>query len=436
MERARARGWLVPALLLGIFAAGLYGLAEHQGRSASLANLDALYQGAFHGAVAQWDEAQGSLTRALLVTDGRYTARELSHAAEHAAMAQTDLTRWPKSLFDGTVAGFLGYVAAFADRLAGTVSERGSMTQSERMQLQSLQAGARQITADLRGLQDVVTGRKGVFVDRTIEPAGAVAVTDPLARRLWSLHAHAAGLLPHEMAPGFGQNPGGRGITPAAARQVACAFAGVPQALNARTERLGAGYPYPGFLVTIDSDRKPGGQTHVAVAARNGAVLWMSRTGPAGPDRLGVFQAEVAARRFLAKRHIENLRLVSQDTYAGKAAFTYAPERGGVAFADKPIFVKVSLANGQVLAYDGSGYAADGLSFVSLRPAVTPARARTAVCATARVEGVHLVLTRAYGERPKLVYRLLVRTRSDTFRVDVDAGNARVLGVSTISQSL
>ena len=431
MRKRRAPGWVVPALLMGLLAAGLYGYDEHTQKSASLAALETQYQGAFHGAVFDADEAGEALSRAGATTGAGMAARQLHLAGLHAAAAQAELARLPAYLGgdnSGRLREYFGYVRDEADRLASAHLDGTGYSGRERAAVRRLAAGTARVTAGLRAVQGEALAR-GVRLSAIGSARARAAQDTPFARRFGELENTAALLTPAGAAQSAAQKPPGQGLTQEQAIGRAREFAGVPPSTAAAASILGPGYDYRGYLVTLGSGPDGRPRAHVAVLKDGGGVLWMARESAPGAPRADVAQGASIARAFLARNGFQRLQLLREDRYGDKAAYVFCPVAAGVWLQDQPVFAKVSLSEQRVVGYDGAAYLLGGLPRVALRPAISAAAARRAVSPEIRVAKSRLAVTAVDG-RPRLVYELLGQSAGGAFQIDVDAQTGAVLSVA------
>ncbi|MHB1627605.1 MAG: hypothetical protein ACYCVB_04400, partial [Bacilli bacterium] len=258
-------GWAIPALVVGLAGALLYGFNEHQLQSASLVQLESNYQAAFHGMVYDIDQMQDALASAQVTTSAGFVNAQLRLAARYAAIGQTDSNRLPSALSaSGAISDFLGRVITTADDLASAHADGAKLTAGEQRTVQRLYTESTRLEGATRALQTDFLKSPSSFA--TIGANVEAADYRSLVRRIWALnvsprHSPVSAAAAEPASPlraNASQKPrqGRAGVlTEAQAIARAKAFAGAAARDPANVARLGSGFDAPGYMVTV---RQPG----------------------------------------------------------------------------------------------------------------------------------------------------------------------------------
>ncbi|MCY0869861.1 MAG: germination protein YpeB [Firmicutes bacterium] len=426
--------WVIPALGLGIVAAGLYGISEHQQNAAALAALDGAYGGALHGMVSEADQMREALGAANSIRSEDQLRMELAQAGEHAALASANAARMNTHVlayrglqtFFGTEHEKIGRLLAVADA--------GPLSPAERSQLRQLEQQTTAVTARLRGAQSNVLAT-GVHPSDLAMAAvrGAGRVESPTLKRLQAVdrfaewHAHKPGAL---RAP---QERIGMDIGSTRAKAIARETLGIGSQAPVRVSRFGAAYPQPGYLVEVIGS---GGRsvTSVGVMQHSGVVISLDRAHSSGARALTMALGRAAALNFIERHAGGRVALYDEDSYGNVAAFTFVPTVRSVRLEDDPVFVKVSLVDGKVVDYDGVNLATASLPNMSLRPRLSPSAISRDIQGDVRVGPAVLAIIRIH-DVPTLVWNALLERRGDTYRAWVSADTGRLEKIAQLTKA-
>ncbi len=433
--------WLVPALALGIVATGLYGYNEHQLRSASLVQLENGYQGAYHSMASNVDEMQNALSKSLVTTAPGVVNDELKSAARYAVMAQESSARLPVTLHDASLQTFFGNVETECDALVTLHQDGSKLSKPEVAVVAGLNKNATILEREVRNMEPQVWNKTGAYA---LAAALGTTQKSPLASGFKHIDGITKALLSHEMAPstmgssnrylkGTGVADTGVKITPAQAIANAKKFAEAAAGTTGTAQRLGPGYGYKGYLVTLKSPQKDGVPTYVAVSLHRGLALWMTRFEAFEAPKLNMIQAQMAGESFLKNRGYHHLAVVDTDSYQGKAVYRFAPLKNGVLFLTQPVLLQVSLHDGQVLAFDATQYLTTEVSSVPTVPRISLAQAKRDTSPKYQLGPTRLAVIELPDRRPVLVYDLLGRQDGNTFRIYVNAVTGQQVGVEKLT---
>jgi len=434
MPRTHRSSWVIPALGLGIVAAGLYGLSEHQQNAAALVALDGAYGGALHGMVSDADHLRAALGAANSVHSIAQVRTQLAQAGEYAALGSADASRVDTHVlaqrglqtFFGSAHARIGHLLEAADG--------GALTSAERLQLGQLEHQTTVVTARLRGVQ-------AGLLDAGVRPSdlamaaerGAGRVESPALRRLQAVDRFAREHTQTAQVMRVAQAGSGVDIGRSRAEAIARKTLGFSSQVMVQTTRFGPAYPQPGYLVHFLGR---GGQSvaTVGVMQHSGIVISLDRAHSDGAPRLTMAQARSAALIFLRRQAGAPVALSDEDSYGTVGAFTFVPSVRGVRLEDEPVFVKVSLVNGQVVNYDGVNLATGSLPAVSLHARWPAAAIRRDVQPQVRVGPAALAVIRVNGT-PTLVWDTLLERGDDTYRAWMDADTGKLVRIVQLTKA-
>ncbi len=443
--------WLIPVLAVGVLGFGLYGYQEHQNRTTALQLAENQLQGSYHRFASHLNLMQASLAKVLVTTEPHSVERELSNAVKETSGAVANLEALPSRLsHGGALMEYLTHTSAYLNQLqlshlggkALTASEQQKLTQLNR-QATRLKQSASQTQADLiRHARSFPLTSAAVAVGMNVNNIGAQTHFDALdaaAKQMLGenrrTHLDPAQAVPTKTASAL---TAGSVVTSHQAVQIAQRFLGVVPAQSQRVQKLGSGFPYQGYLVTLNQGTKE--RDSVAVSVHGGRVIWMTRTLTGAPAAKGTSSKQVnpqqIALHYLKTRGpVASLTLLRSLHSGREDSYAFAPVRQGVVIEPQVLLVKVQAFGGTVTSYDASAYYEHQSSLPSLRPRITARQAQVNLSHQFRVTANHLAIVDDATLHPRLVYVIRGQKQGSQYRVLVDASNGDQLSIERLSSS-
>jgi len=442
-------GWVAPALALGLFGFILYGFNENQQRSAMVAQFASQEKAEYMGLAFDADEMQDDLAKAIVTTTPEMRSTMLQRAARSATSARVFAAHLPEYAWsDGATMALLDRVTSDAESFSAQLAGGRSLSTTDLSKLQTLYSASTKLEKQLRLGEGRV--QQADLRDAFAQDAGAAARRpggDAMSSALKGVDMVAKATLTSATKPSEGRRSTlqpsvagtslWKGPIISGADAIAIAYRVVPgvERMQGTVTRLGAGYDYPGYLVTFMNPRQSATPITASVSLHGGHVVWFISPQVDGAAlRTGMLQAPATARHYLLGKGYGTFETVDVHPYGGVAMVTLAPVRHGVVFLNAPILVKVYLSTGAIRSVDASAYWLSGDVPTALRPQIAVMKARSALSPAFRVEEEQLAVVDEANQRPALVYDFLGRTTDNTFHVYVDAMTGKTVNVDKLTK--
>ncbi|MGE5509333.1 MAG: germination protein YpeB [Chitinophagales bacterium] len=187
-----------------------------------------------------------------------------------------------------------------------------------------------------------------------------------------------------------------------------------------------------GRLVAYGFDLVPTGGDLPRMAAdvsqKGGHVVWAVNTRPPGPPRLSSADAARAARDFLRKLDLPELRESYAQTVGGVVTFPYVAVENNVLIYPDMVKVAVALDRGEVLSFDALQYLTNHhtRSKADLTPTITAEQARAKLKDGLTVQGTQLtVIPREVAGEESLAWEFKCTQDNEPYYVYVNAKTGR-----------
>ncbi|KUO96893.1 PepSY1/2 domain-containing protein [Ferroacidibacillus organovorans] len=440
----RGYAWvLIPALAIGMFAVSLYGYNEHAQRSAAVSQVERGFQTTYHNISYDADEMQDALRRAEVTTQARAITRELRGAAQHAALAARASGSLPASVQSHQLTAYFHDVEMRCAQLLDLHASATPLTSSERSDLSVMASDTTHIEQLLRAIQR--TGLRGNSPFTNFVKYGASAVNaSPIAQSFTKMNQTISTLRASHQAvyhrtfaadrdlvhdePSLAAQGSNISIKQAILR--ATSFVGGAVGKNPHAAEYGIGSAHPFYFVTFYPDGPQGTPLYVSVYKHGGNVFEMAREGYHGGGGTSIASGNVVAKQYLARHGFKTVTLIESDAYHGQIFTKYAPLRQGVPMVNQAILATIAQGARRVIHYDASAYFEAEPYHGTFTPKITAKEAEQAFADGVRKSHPQLVVCAPHGDDPLLAYRFLVLRNANTYVVDVDAQNGRVLAIT------
>lgn len=444
----RTPGWVAPALAMGLLGFALYGYNEHQQRSAMIALSGNHIQADYHGLAFDVDEMQDDLAKAQVTQTPELVSGLLEEAGRRATAARVFAARLPLNAWpDGAAMTLLDHTTTLTAHMASTITAGQRLTSEDQKQLHSLYLAATELDQQLRTAQTGVMAENSQSLLTTGSPSSAnsrggaltsvLSKADGTARQFTELgHGTLTGERSADKLTSFPALQQGQIISASAAIRLVRKFSSVADRVDQATvERLGAGYGYPGYLVTLPNlgpNRMP---LTAGVSLHGGHVIWLSAPETGSGVRLSSAQATKSAEAYLHSHGYSGVDLLDTDRYGEVGVFTFAPVKSKVAMYNQTLLVKVNLGSGHITGFDASAFWTAATPKVqTLQPTITEAIAKRGLAPGMKAEHIRLAVIAAIRLQPRLVYDILGRTQDNTFHVYVDAHSGKAINIEKVTK--
>ncbi|GGL47008.1 germination protein YpeB [Sporolactobacillus putidus] len=430
----KSRFWII---LSSVFAAamiafGIWGDQERMAKDAVMIQAENQYQQSFHELTYYVDSLEKSLGMSLAMHT-RETMRpqlvetwRLSTLA-HGAANQLPLTLLP---FNKTNE-FLSHVGAFSYKTGVKATNDRPLSDKEYASLQKLYRESMGIRQGLRDIQENVMARHLRWMDvewalKTKKQNQDNQVIDGLKQVDGQATSYTQSFSP--------ENPSNAALKKKSLKKLegpvmnkkeaASALKKWMNLTDARTSKIsetGKGSNMDAYEVTLQNkDRIP---IEASVTRKGGHVIWFFADRPVGKEKISLYEAANRAGAFLKKHGLTGMELTKKERYDRTAIFTYVLKRNNIRIYPASLRLKVTLDNGEVIAFDETDYLFNKYDQIPMTPKLSAKAVMKQLNPKLVVQESHLVVFQNPLLQNVLCYEFFATRGQDTYRVLLNAEN-------------
>lgn len=428
----RVSAVLFPIVTVLMIGTAVWGYQENQEKHSILIKTENQYQRAFHNLSLHLDQLHDELGKALAVhTDShQFQRKSLINAWRITSEAQTEISQLPLTLmpFHKTEA-FLASIANFTYHAALRDMDKQPITEQEWQALRKLYERSKEISAEIRGVQQTVVARNLRWMDVEAALASEREKTDnaiidgfkTVNQRVTQYDEVDFG----PSAPDLFRTRSfdavkGKQLTPDEIKQKARQLFGTEHRVIRVTEN-GQGTEFNSYSVTVESD---GERTLQAdFTKRGGQLIWFRDSRPVRAKHLSIDEAADRAKRFLQKHGYGDMAAISADEYDNVASLVLARKVGDVIVYPEKVTVQVALDNGEIIGMQANDLLHAKKDRELPRPKLTADEARARLNGQFEVLQQSLVLIENDLRKEVLCYEFLGKVNGSRYRIYINAEN-------------
>ncbi|SEN27375.1 germination protein YpeB [Lihuaxuella thermophila] len=423
---------LFPITLIALVVTAAWGYQENQDKNSILIKAENQYQRAFHDLNDHMDKLQDELGKTLALNSRRQLSTCMTNVWRLAYAAQSDLGQLPMTLMPFDKAEkFLFNTGQFAYHVGVRDLNKEPMTDKEWNTLQTLYTRSKEITGDLRKVQNDTLDKNLRWMDVELALATEDKKMDNTIidgfRRVNERVSHYPevdwGPTINNMAVRERQRESrlqGEKISPAEAKRRAAQVLGLPS-VKGMSVTLNRKNDYQTYSVRYQTRQNH--EVYADLTTKGGHLIWMIYDRPVNDRKLSMEQAQDKAKRFLDRIGYKNMVPISYDEVGNIATFDFVHRENGVYIYPEALVVKVALDNGQIMGLQADEYVFNKVSAVKSDPKLTQAEARKQVNPRLKVQDVNLAMIYNDEGKEVLCYEFLGRLDKDQYRIFINADN-------------
>lgn len=422
------------ALLLTVAIAGTayWGYREHQDKNSILIKAENNYQRAFHNLNNTMANLEDELGKALAVNSRDMLAPCLANIWRLAYQAQAELGQLPLTLtpFHRTDQ-FLARIADFTYDIGMRDLTQEPLTDEEWERLKKLHVQAEKVQHELRSLQRKVMAQNlrwmdvelAVLADDTElskDILDGIEVLDKQVEGYIETEGGSKDLKYTELSHNQNDLLPGKKVSKDEAVAALLDFLSIKGKPEIEVEE-NTGSEVAAYHLRF---KHPEGDSHITaeVSQKGGHVLWFLDSRDIEKTKIGLYDAQQVAERFLRKRGIQSVVAVDAQQYDNIGVFEFVRHVDQVRIYPDLIRIKVALDNGDVLGYEAKGYVLNHHADRKIaRPRLTEEEARKKVSKNLKVEEVFLSLIETEAGQYTLCYEMLGTIEQETYRIFINA---------------
>jgi spore germination protein len=426
----RVSAVLFPIVTVLLIGTAVWGYQENQEKHSILIKTENQYQRAFHNLSLHLDQLHDELGKALAVhaDSHQFQRKSLINAWRITSEAQTEISQLPLTLmpFHKTEA-FLASIANFTYHAALRDMNKQPITEQEWQALRKLYERSKEISAEIRGVQETVVARNLRWMDVEVALASEREQRDnaiidgfkTVNQRVTQYDEVDFGPSAPELfrARGF-DSVKGKQMTPDEIKEKARKFFAADGRVIKVTEN-GQGTEFNSYSVTVESD---GDRTLQAdFTKRGGQLIWFRDSRPVRARHLSIDEAADRAKQFLKKVGYGEMAAISADEYDNVASLVLARKVGDVTVYPEKATVMVALDNGEIIGMHANDLLHAKPNRDLPRPKLTAEQARARLNGQFEVLQQSLVLIENDLRKEVLCYEFLGKVNGSRYRVYINA---------------
>ncbi|HAH97447.1 MAG TPA: germination protein YpeB [Firmicutes bacterium] len=364
------RRWLVPVLVVALVLTGVWGFLQMRSRQAWELQAENDFQRAFHELTYHVNGMENLLAKASVVNTPVQTNKVFNDIWRHSYSAQQNLFALPLTDVDLTATrNFLAKLLSFSYRISEESAEGKNLAEKDWNVVRDFKEQAAFLSGELDQMQTFVFDSAIRWVDegspQTAAAFGAVEGNTGQITKNFIMVEDGLRRLPDPSFDGNTLNvkvkPVGISGNDINAQQ---AVAKAQKFLEGRdlsnfqfnTEALSQGEIPVYFVEAIPPERDARNVIRLQLTRKGGHVLWMLEERGVGSSKISLEESIQAAQEFLRTKNYQNMKVAMYADFQNIAEITFVPVKGDVFYYPDAVKIQVARDNGQILAYDASGY--------------------------------------------------------------------------------
>lgn len=364
------RRWLVPVLAVALILTGVWGFVQMRARKGWELQAENDFQRAFHELTYHVNGMENLLAKASVVNTSVQTNKVFNDIWRHSYSAQQNLFALPLTDVDLTsTRNFLAKLLSFSYRISEESAEGKELAEKDWKVVRDFKEQAAFLSGELNQMQAFVFDSAIRWVDegspQTAAAYGAVEGKTGQITKNFIMVEDGMRRLPDPSFDGNTLNvkakPVGISGNDINAQQ---AVAKAQEFLEGRdlsgyqfnTEPLAQGEISVYFVEAIPPARDARNVIRLQLTRKGGHVLWMLEERGVSSSKISLEESIQVAQEFLRAKNYQNMDVAMYADFQNIAEITFVPVVDDVYYYPDAVKVQVARDNGQILAYDASGY--------------------------------------------------------------------------------
>jgi spore germination protein len=360
---------MFPFITLAFIGAAVWGYLEHQEKNSILIKAENQYQRAFHDLSFHMDKLHNEIGNTLAVNSTSQSAyrKGLVNVWRLTNQAQSDVSQLPLSLLPfNKTEDFLANMANFSYRTSVRDLSKEPMSDDEVKTLNVLFDHSKQLTSELRGVQDKVLTQNLRWMDVEVALASQKEPRDNTIIDGFTTVDKKVGDYPEiKWGPGSLQVfqkyniqalPGNE-MSIDDIKHKAAAFLNLSDTSAMKVVQNGTGgTDYQTYSVVIPGGKHKDNDLQMDFTKKGGHLIYYMNPRAVSGTQLNIRQARDLANEYLDQHGYPEMSAVSYDNYQNIANIVFAKRQNGITVYPQQISVKVALDNGEVTGIQATDY--------------------------------------------------------------------------------
>jgi spore germination protein len=361
---------MFPFVTLALIGAAVWGYLEHQQKNAVLIKAENQYQRAFHDLSFRMDKLNTELGNTLAVNSTSQDSyrKGLVNVWRITSQAQSDINQLPLSLLPfNKTEDFLANLANFSYRTSVRDYTKQPLGDGEIKTLNDLYQSSKELTTELRGVQDKVISNNLRWMDVELALASQKNPQDnTIIDGFTTVDKKVGAYSEINWGPGnmsiLQKNNvemlSGKEMTPEEIKQKAAKFINSttdPSSMKV-VENGNQGVEYQSFSVIIPVADKNKADIQMDFTKKGGELIYFMNPREISETKLDLRAARDKANEYLDQHGYTDMSAVTYDQYQNAANIVFAKKQNGITIYPQKISVKVALDNGEIIGIQATDY--------------------------------------------------------------------------------
>nr|WP_205516668.1 germination protein YpeB [Paenibacillus sp. SYP-B3998] len=425
---------MFPFLLLALIGASVWGYLEHQEKNTILIKAENQYQRAFHDLSFHVDKLHNELGNTLAVNSASEPSyrKGLVNVWRLTSQAQSEINQLPLSLLPfNKTQDFLANMANFSYRMSVRDMTKQPLNEEEIKTLNTLYDHSKDITTELRGVQDKVITNNLRWMDVEVALASQNEVHDNAIIDGFTLVDKKVSAYEElNWGPGnlsiLSKNDGkllsGEEMTVDKIKQKAVQFLGQSDTTNLKVvENGGAASEYQSFSVVVPASSGSENDIHMDFTKKGGHLIYYMKSRTVQDKKFELRQARDIANEFLDQHEYKSMSAVSYDQYQNTANIIFAKREKDVTIYPQQVSVKVALDNLEVTGIQATDYVFGDKPRNLGSPKISAQEARKTLSKNLDVSSESLAIIKNELDEEVLAHEFIGTMNGNLYRVYINA---------------
>ncbi|MBP1988917.1 germination protein YpeB [Paenibacillus eucommiae] len=360
---------MFPLVTLALIGASVWGYLEHQDKNKILIKAENQYQRAFHDLSYRMDRLHNELGNTLAVnsTSNDSYRKGLVNVWRLTSQAQSDISQLPLAMLPfNKTEEFLANLANLSYRTSVRDLNKSPLSQEELKTLGTLYEHSKELTGEIRGVQNKVITNNLRWMDVELALASKdEPVDNVIIDGFTTVDKKVEGYSEIEWGPGnltvFQKNNvqmlSGNEMTTEEIKQKAAAFLNRSDVANFQvTENGNGGTEYQSYSVTASSGGKNEADIQMDYSKKGGQLIYFVKSREVSGANLDIRRARDAADEFLDQHGYKEMSAVSYDQDDSTANIVFVKRDKDILIYPQQVSVKVALDDGEILGVQAAEY--------------------------------------------------------------------------------
>ncbi|MCI3920260.1 germination protein YpeB [Paenibacillus sp. TRM 82003] len=424
---------MFPIVAILLVGTALWGYQEHQEKNRILVKAENQYQRAFHDLSYHMDQLHEELGNTLAVSStSNFHRKGLVNIWRLTSQAQSEVNQLPLTLMPfNETESLLANLASFSYKTSVRDLKQNPMTDQEMKVLETLYTQSKEITADLRKVQESVLNDHLQWMDvETLLASGKETYDNDIIDGFQLMNKRVSEYGDLDWGPTVSAmnrrlailSVEGPAITGEQAKKRAAEFLGNADVSKMQVVENGADTDFSTYSVNVST---PDGKRPLQLefTKQGGKLVYFLTEREVPSKSLTIDQAVEAADKFLKDHSYENMKAISYDEYNNVASLMFARTSNGVTIYPEKLSVKVALDNGEVTGLSAGDFLRTGGAEISGKPSLSEDEVRKFLNPNFKERSVSMAVIRNDLEEEVLCYEFIGGINGGEYRIYFNADN-------------